>query len=216
MNPVALYRDQRASHYAFNQGPASLTSCDITWCFWTSISTGNVQNTCMHRKKKGIKQQKSQNPLPQSKSYRQTQIRWVIRRSVKGSKMTKQIWRSGDSGSKDLRLPSPWKRAFWAECSNPEDVFSTDSLVGILSSLILCPLKSEYHKILANYPKDPSVLKIRIANLLRVVFLVWRGDLLSRRTLCGHHFSWELQTFFLSKMGLRRAKFGGHCKNTTA
>ena len=39
------------------------------------------------------------------------------------------------------------------------------------------------------YPKDPAVLKIlRVVNLLRVVFLVRRGDLLSRRALCGHHF----------------------------
>ena len=39
------------------------------------------------------------------------------------------------------------------------------------------------------YPKDPAVLKIlRVVNLLRVVFLVRRGDLLSRRTLYGHHF----------------------------
>ena len=29
-------------------------------------------------------------------------------------------------------------------------------------------------------------------------------------------FSWELQTFFLSKRGPRRTKFGGHSKNTTA
>ena len=38
-------------------------------------------------------------------------------------------------------------------------------------------------------PKGPAVLKIlRVVNLLCVVFLVRRGDLLSRRTLCGHHF----------------------------
>ena len=29
-------------------------------------------------------------------------------------------------------------------------------------------------------------------------------------------FSWELQTFFLSKKGPRRSKFGGRSKNTTA
>ena len=39
------------------------------------------------------------------------------------------------------------------------------------------------------FPKDPSVLKIlRVVNLLRVAFLVQRGDLLSRRTLWGRHF----------------------------
>ena len=39
------------------------------------------------------------------------------------------------------------------------------------------------------FPKDPAVLKIlRIVNLLRVEFLVRRGDLLSRRSLCGHDF----------------------------
>ena len=33
------------------------------------------------------------------------------------------------------------------------------------------------------------ILKIlRVVHLLRVVFSVWRGDLLSRRTLCGQHF----------------------------
>ena len=38
-------------------------------------------------------------------------------------------------------------------------------------------------------PKDPAVLKIlRVVNLLRVVFLVRRGDLLSWRALCGHQF----------------------------
>ena len=39
------------------------------------------------------------------------------------------------------------------------------------------------------FPKDPAVLKIlRVVNLLLVVFLVRQADLLSRRTLCGHHF----------------------------
>ena len=51
------------------------------------------------------------------------------------------------------------------------------------------------------YPKDPAVLKIlRVANSLRVVFLVRRADLLSRRTLSGP----------------RRSKSGGRSKNTTA
>ena len=45
-------------------------------------------------------------------------------------------------------------------------------------------------------PKDPAVLKIlRIVNLLRVVFLVWRGDLLSRRALCGHQFPGNYRHF---------------------
>ena len=39
------------------------------------------------------------------------------------------------------------------------------------------------------YPKDPAALKIvRVVNSLRVVVLVRQGDLLSRRTLCGHQF----------------------------
>ena len=46
--------------------------------------------------------------------------------------------------------------------------------------------------------------------------LVRGGDLLSQRTLCGDTTSWELQTFFLSKKGPRRSKFGGRSKNTTA
>ena len=46
------------------------------------------------------------------------------------------------------------------------------------------------------YPKDPAVLKIlRVVNLLRVVFLVRRGDLLSRRALCGHHFPGNYRHF---------------------
>ena len=50
--------------------------------------------------------------------------------------------------------------------------------------------------LVACYPKDPAVLKIlRVVNLLRVVFLVRRGDLLSRRTLCGHHFPGNFRHF---------------------
>ena len=46
------------------------------------------------------------------------------------------------------------------------------------------------------YPKDPAVLKIlRVVNFLRVLFLVRRGDLLSRRALCGHHFPWNYRHF---------------------
>ena len=50
--------------------------------------------------------------------------------------------------------------------------------------------------------------------VLRVVFLVRRGDLLSRRSLCGHDFPWELQTFLLSKKGPRRSEFGGRSEKT--
>ena len=57
---------------------------------------------------------------------------------------------------------------------------------------------------------------MRSKYLLRVVFLLAPCDLLSRRTLCGHHFSWELQTFSLSEKGPRRSKSGGRSKNTTA
>ena len=46
------------------------------------------------------------------------------------------------------------------------------------------------------YPKDPAVLKIvRVVNLLRIVFLVRRGDLLSQRTLCRHHFPGNYRHF---------------------
>ena len=45
-------------------------------------------------------------------------------------------------------------------------------------------------------PKDPAVLKIlRVVNSLRVVFLVRRGDLLSRCTLRGHHFPGNYRHF---------------------
>ena len=67
------------------------------------------------------------------------------------------------------------------------------------------------------HPRDPAVLKIvRVVNLLRIVFLVRRGNLLSRRTLCGHHFPGNYRHFSLSKKGPRRTKFGGRSKNTTA
>ena len=46
------------------------------------------------------------------------------------------------------------------------------------------------------YPQDPAVLKIlRVVNLLRVAFLVRRGDLLSRRALCGHQFPGNYRHF---------------------
>ena len=46
------------------------------------------------------------------------------------------------------------------------------------------------------FPKDPAVLKIvRVVNSLRVVFLVRQGDLLSRRTLCGHQFPGNYRHF---------------------
>ena len=64
------------------------------------------------------------------------------------------------------------------------------------------PIFGEFHavfpKVLVDFqtPKDPAVLKIlRVVNLLRVVFLVRRGDLLSRRTLCGHHFPGNYRHF---------------------
>ena len=47
-----------------------------------------------------------------------------------------------------------------------------------------------------SFAKDPAVLKIlRVVNLLRVLFLVRRGDLLSRRVLCGHHFPGNYRHF---------------------
>ena len=70
------------------------------------------------------------------------------------------------------------------------------------------------------FPKDPAVLKIlRVVNLLLVVFLVHRGDLLSRRSLCGHdfpgnyrHFSSPRRVHGVVNLGgvvktLRRSKF---------
>ena len=45
-----------------------------------------------------------------------------------------------------------------------------------------------------DHPKDPAVLKIlRVVNLLRVVFLVRRGDLLS---LVRTPFPWEITDIF--------------------
>ena len=45
-------------------------------------------------------------------------------------------------------------------------------------------------------PKDPAELKIvRVVNLLRVLFLVRRGDLLSRHILCGHRFPGNYRHF---------------------
>ena len=37
---------------------------------------------------------------------------------------------------------------------------------------------------------DSMVKMLRVVDLLRVVNLQSHGDLLSRRTLCGHHFPW--------------------------
>ena len=72
--------------------------------------------------------------------------------------------------------------------------------------------KSKPRNLGETYPKDPAVLKIvRVVNSLRVVFLVRRGDLLSAR-LVRTPFSWELQTFFLSKKGPRRTNLGGVVK----
>ena len=51
-------------------------------------------------------------------------------------------------------------------------------------------------EIITKHPKDPAVLKIvRVVNSLRVVFLVRQGDLLSRRTLCGHQFPGNYRHF---------------------
>ena len=59
-------------------------------------------------------------------------------------------------------------------------------------------------------PKGPAILKIlNVVNLirLRVVNLLSHGDLLSRRTLCGHH--------LLPKTAWR-SKDGGRSKNNRA
>ena len=67
------------------------------------------------------------------------------------------------------------------------------------------------------HPKDPAVLKrLRVVNLLRVVFLLSPCDLLSRRTLCGHLFPGNYRHFPLSEKAPRRSKSGGRSKNTTA
>ena len=51
-------------------------------------------------------------------------------------------------------------------------------------------------------PKDPAVLKIvRVVNSLRVVFLVRRGDLLSRRTVRGHTIFLGITDIFPLKEG---------------
>ena len=90
--------------------------------------------------------------------------------------------------------------------------------VEIGNAMRLRAMQSRTPKQSCGNPKDPAVLKIlRVVNLLRVVFVVRRGDLLSRRSLCGHDSpSWGLQTFFLSKKGPRRSKFGGRSKNIAA
>ena len=66
------------------------------------------------------------------------------------------------------------------------------------------------------HPKDPALLKIlRVVNLLRVVFLVRRGDLLSRRTLCGHHFPGNYRHFSPQRRVHGVLNLGGRSKNTT-
>ena len=85
-------------------------------------------------------------------------------------------------------------------------IFSSETATAFLSS-------SDFQK----YPKDPAVLKVlRVVNLLRVVFLVRQGDLLSRRTLCGHHFPGNYRDFSSQRRAPRRRKFGGRSNNTTA
>ena len=65
---------------------------------------------------------------------------------------------------------------------------------------------------LAN-PKDPAVLKIlRVVNLLRVLFLVQRGDLLSRRVLCGHHFPGNYRHFCSQRRARGVLNLGGVVK----
>ena len=56
--------------------------------------------------------------------------------------------------------------------------------------------KSSGKLVILRNPKDPAVLKIlRVVNLPRVVFLLAPCDLLSRRTLCGHHFPGNYRPF---------------------
>ena len=60
-----------------------------------------------------------------------------------------------------------------------------------LASIFAIPQETQ-----CDSPKDPAVLKVvRVVNLLRVVFLVRRGDLLSRHTLCGHRFPGNYRHF---------------------
>ena len=64
-----------------------------------------------------------------------------------------------------------------------------------------------------NHPKDPAVLKIlRVVNLLHVVFLVRRDDLLSRRTLCGHHFPGNYRHFSSQRRAHGVVNLGGVVK----
>ena len=75
------------------------------------------------------------------------------------------------------------------------------------------PVNGQRHR----NPKDPAVLKI----LRRSKFtLCSKFTSAQWFTIAAHlvqtPFSWELQTFFLSKKGLRRSKSGGRSKNTTA
>ena len=73
------------------------------------------------------------------------------------------------------------------------------------------PQKKHYG--IVNYPKDPAVLKIlRVVNLLRVVFLVRRDDLLSRRTLCGHHFPGNYRGFSFQRRAHGVVNLGGVVK----
>ena len=62
-------------------------------------------------------------------------------------------------------------------------------------------------------PKGPRRTKIiRVVNLPRVVFLVRRGDLLSRRTLCGHRFPGNYRRFSSQRRVHGVANVGGVVK----
>ena len=57
------------------------------------------------------------------------------------------------------------------------------------------------------HPKNPAVPKI-----LRVVNVLPHCDLLSRRTLCGHHFPGNYRPFSPCKKGPQCSKYGGVAK----
>ena len=59
----------------------------------------------------------------------------------------------------------------------------------------------------------PAVLKIlRVINLLRVVFLVRHGDLLSWRNLCGHHSPGNYRHFSSQRSAHGAVNLGGVVK----
>ena len=78
---------------------------------------------------------------------------------------------------------------------------------------MICGHNSEKEKLRENHPKDPAVLKIlRVVNLLRVVFLVRRGDLLSRRSLCRPDFPGNYRHFTSSRRVHGVVNLGGVAK----